>query len=191
MFNYKKIMMIVLAAGFSSAGVTANDGTITFRGTISDTTCDISGGDEANADQGADFTVTLPQVSTSALSKANQFAGDTRFHIALSGENCTNGKVANVIFERAQSNNIDTATGFLKNTVSADAVAGGARNVFIRILNNDKTPLNLALLNASHQPVTIADQKATFQYWAQYATVGGAASAGNVESDVVYSVTYQ
>lgn len=185
-------MMIILAAGFSASGATANDGTITFSGAITATTCDITGGDETNADQGSDFTVTLLRVSTSALNAANMYAGDTKFTIKLSGQDCTEGKIANVIFERAQSNNIDSTTGYLKNTIDSSSAAGGAGNVFIRILNKDKTLLNLSLANDNHQPATISsDNTASFEYWAQYATVTAAATAGNVESDVVYSVTYQ
>lgn len=168
-------------------GVTANDGTISFAGTISDATCDIIGGDENNPSQGTDFTVNLPPVSVTALSKAGQYAGDTRFFINLSGQNCPNGKVANVVFERAQSTNIDSVTGNLKN----HTVAGAAANVQVRILNKDKKPLNLNLQNADHQPITIANNTARFEYWGQYVSVNAAAKAGTVSTDVIYSVTYR
>lgn len=181
--------MVLIAAicGFSSSAVTANDGTITFEGTVSDATCTISGGDDANPNQGADFKVTLPNVSVTALAKDGQVAGDTPFYINLSGEKCPNGKVANVVFERAQSSNVDSATGYLKNT----AGTGAASKVFVRILNNDKTPLNLTEANTGHQSITIEENKAKFSYWGQYAAVGGAASAGLVTTNVVYSITYQ
>ncbi|MFC0141284.1 fimbrial protein [Erwinia mallotivora] len=187
--NFKKIVTITLIAGFSSSVASANDGTISFTGNISDATCIISGGDDTQLNQGADFTVTLPTVSITALNAANKYAGDTKFYINLSGNNCTDNKIANVIFERAQSTNIDSTTGFLKNTVATSG--GGAANVYIRILNKDASALNLSLQNTSHQPVTIKNNTASFQYWAQYASVGGAASAGKVASDLVYSVTYQ
>ncbi|MBV4368043.1 fimbrial protein [Erwinia phyllosphaerae] len=182
-----KYLLLAACVGFSSTAATANDGTITFEGKIEDATCEISGGDDIDPDQGANFTVTLPKVSVSALAKPGQFAGDTPFYINLSGENCPNGKVANVIFERAQSTNIDSATGYLKNTETT----GGARNVFVRILNHNKEGLNLTQANAQHQPVTIDSKKASFKYWGQYAAVGNAATAGTVKSDVIYSITYQ
>lgn len=185
--GYSKILLVAAVCGFSSSAVTANDGTISFEGTISDATCEISGGDDLNPNQSADFKVTLPKVSVTALAKDGQVAGDTPFYINLSGENCPNGKVANVIFERAQSANIDSATGYLKNTETT----GGAKNVYVRILNNNKTLLNLNQINSQHQPVTIGGNKAKFTYWGQYAAVGGAAAAGTVKTDVVYSVTYQ
>jgi len=185
--GYGKTLLIAAVCGFSSAAVTANDGTISFEGTISDATCEISGGDEANPSQGANFKVALPVVSVTALAKAGQVAGDTPFHINLSGEKCPNDKIANVVFERAQSTNIDAATGYLKNTETT----GGAGNVYVRILNKDKTVLALNQANASHQPVTISGNKARFSYWGQYAAVGNAATAGTVKTNVVYSITYQ
>lgn len=170
-----------------STSVTANDGTITFTGSISDATCEITGGDETNPAQGANFSVHLPPVSVTALSSSGKYAGDTRFFINLSGENCPNGKVANVVFERAQSSQIDSATGYLKN----HAQSGAANNVQVRILNHDKSPLNLNLVNAEHQPVTTAGHSAQFKYWGQYASVNGASSAGTVETEVIYSITYR
>lgn len=170
-----------------STGVTANDGTISFVGTISDATCDITGGDENQPNQGADFTVNLPPVSVTALSSAGKYAGDTRFFINLSGQNCPNNKVANVVFERAQSTNIDNTTGYLKN----HTISGAAENVQVRILNNDKKPLKLNEMNADHQAVTINQNTARFEYWGQYASVNGAAKAGTVSTDVIYSITYR
>lgn len=185
--NYGNLVLLAAIYGFSSAAATANDGTITFEGKIEDATCLISGGDETNQDQGPNFKVTLPKVSTTALAASGEFAGDTPFYINLSGENCPNGKIANVIFERAQSTNIDSATGYLKNTETT----GGAKNVFIRLLNSNKAPLNLNEANSSHQPITIAGNKAQFKYWGQYVAVSAAATAGTVKSDVIYSITYQ
>lgn len=185
--NYSaKIILLAMSLGFVSSGVTANDGTITFVGSITAATCDISGGDESNPNQGADFTVTLPNVSTTALAAPGLLAGDTPFYINLSGSQCENGRVANVIFERAQSTNIDAATGNLKN----HTVTGAAKNVQVRLLNQDKKVLNLNLANVSHQPVTIASHTAQFKYWGQYIATGGAAGGGTVNTDVVYSISY-
>ncbi len=186
--NYStRIILLAMSLGFVSSGVTANDGTITFSGSITAATCDISGGDESNPNQGADFTVTLPNVSTTALSAAGLLAGDTPFFINLSGSECANDRVANVVFERAQSTNIDAATGNLKN----HTVAGAAKNVQVRVLNHDKKVLNLNLANTSHQPVTITSNTAQFKYWGQYIATGGAAGGGTVNTDVIYSVAYR
>lgn len=181
-----KFFLLTISLGFISSGVTANDGTISFTGTISASTCDISGGDESTPNQGTDFIVTMPNVSTTALSSAGQVAGDTPFYINLSGSQCPNGIVSNVIFERAQSTNIDDKTGNLKN----HTVEGAAKNLQIRVLNHDKKPLNLNLDNNSHQPMTISENTAQFKYWGQYIATGGATEAGSVLTDVIYSITY-
>lgn len=190
-FNSKKRCLVISTTlglmSVVSTGVTANDGTITFTGSITDTTCEISGGDESNPSQGANFTVALPPVSASALASSGKFAGDTRFFINLSGQNCANNKIANVVFERAQSTNIDSETGYLKN----HGRAGAASNVQVRLLKKDKAPLDLNLPNKDHQPVTIKGNVARFEYWGQYASVNGPASSGTVETDVIYSITYR
>ena len=115
-----KLSKLAILAVLSTIGTAAaaEDGTITFQGTISDATCTITGGDAQGESTSPDFTVHLPSISTTALATDGQRAGDTPFHITLSGANCTNGKVASVFFELAQSTNIDATTGNLKNTVA-------------------------------------------------------------------------
>lgn len=188
MRNFYKTALFAVLMGAGSAAA-AEDGTITFTGTISDATCEITGGD-AGGDAGSpDFTVKLPSISTTALSKADMRAGDTPFYIKLSGANCTNGKVASVYFEQAQSTNIDTTTGNLKNTTPS--TSGGAKNVQIGLLDSDKAVMNLTTANNNAKTVTVSGNTARFDYWAQYVAVGGAATAGDVASDVVYSIQYK
>ncbi|CNL34613.1 fimbrial protein [Yersinia proxima] len=176
--------MLLLNSNLSAA----DDGTISFTGKISDVTCVVTGGTEdGSASQGGDFTVGLKEVSTSALTVAEEKAGDTKFYIKLSGSNCTDGKTANIIYERAQSTAIDPVTGRLKNMANS---SGAAKNVQIAILNHDKNPLNLNNGQISHQPQVITSNTARFDYWAQYVATDGAASAGDVETSVVYSVAY-
>nr|WP_260506242.1 fimbrial protein [Yersinia enterocolitica] len=178
------VTMLLLNSNLSAA----NDGTITFTGKISDVTCLVSGGTEDGAPSSSgDFTVALDQVSTSALATNNAVAGDKKFYISLKGQECASGKTANILYERAQSAAIDSVTGRLKNLVSDGSAA---QNVQIAILNHDKTALNLNNGHVSHQPKVIANNEARFDYWAQYVATGGAASAGNVQTSVVYSVAY-
>jgi major type 1 subunit fimbrin (pilin) len=195
MMRFKKnfSMKMTTIAGvitFSCWGVPsiagASDGTITFEGKIQAVTCVITGGtDTGSLSETADFTVNLPYVSTTALAKEGARAGDTKFVIQLSGAECADNKVANVIFESAQSN-VDTATGKLINSVTK--AQGGSENVQIAILNNDKKDLNLTN-SAKHQQVTIANNKALFEYWAQYYATN-IVTAGAVQSQALYSISY-
>ncbi|HIC1731242.1 fimbrial protein [Enterobacter kobei] len=187
----KKLSKLAILAVLSTIGTAAaaEDGTITFEGTISDATCTITGGDAQGESESPDFTVHLPSISTTALATDGQRAGDTPFHITLSGANCTNGKVASVFFELAQSTNIDATTGNLKNTVAK--ASGGAEKVQVGLLDSSKAKLNLNTANDSAKTVTVAGNTARFDYWAQYVATGGASTAGQVSTDVVYSIKYQ
>lgn len=177
-------MLCALGATMTSAA--ADDGRITFTGSIADTTCIVEGGGATvTANSGGNFTVGLPRVSASALATNGERAGDTPFFLKLSGTNCTNGKVARVYFEPAQSTNIDQATGNLKNTTGT----GRATKVQVGLLDGAKSVINL-FTGTPSQSATIAGNTAQFNYWAQYVATGGAATAGTVSTDVVYSIIY-
>jgi major type 1 subunit fimbrin (pilin) len=79
MNKYLKIGLFTILAGAGSAAA-AEDGTITFDGTISDATCIITGGDAQGESTSPDFTVHLPSVSTTALATAGQRAGHAILH---------------------------------------------------------------------------------------------------------------
>lgn len=178
--------VIAVSGGCMASIAMANDGTITFTGKIQSVTCEITGGTTPGSlEGGADFTIDLPNVSTSALKAPGDRAGDTRFYIQLSGADCTDGKIAAVVFEKAQST-IDASTGKLVNQIIKDN--GGSENVQIAILNKDKTDINLNN-SGSHQPVTIANNKVLFEYWAQYYATK-TATAGLVKSQALYSISY-
>ncbi len=162
----------------------AADGTITFNGTITDSVCLVTGGAGTNG-ASKDFTVTLPTVQTTTLDAAGDRAGDTYFEVKLSGANCTDGKVAKLWWETAQSPNIDVATGRLKNSTAA----GAANNVQVGLKNNVGADINL-FQNSNPSTVTIANHEGTLAYTAQYVATGGAAGAGSVTTSVVYSVAY-
>lgn len=175
------------AIGITSLSAAAADGKITFTGKISDVTCTIKGGD--NTDGGtSNFTVKLPSVSTTALATAGQSAGDTPFSVVVGGSGqtgCTNGKIAKMWFETSTPT-VDAAHGGrLKNTAS-----GGATNVLVALLNKAGATIDLSN-NAGGEgsKEEIADNTATLKYTAQYYATG-AATAGDVNTYVNYSVVY-
>lgn len=184
--NLRILALAATAALVSSPMAFAADGTITFTGNVVDTTCTISGGTAA----AADFTVTLPKVSASALDVAAKTAGDTPFTITLSG--CKAGTAAatggvHTLFEAG--GNVDTSTGRLKNTA-----ASGATNVQIGILNaSDRSAVKLGAPDASQnsRSATLSSGGASLNYIAQYVANGGPATAGSVTSSVTYSIVYE
>lgn len=170
----KNLSMITgLLATLLATGAQASDGTITFNGTITASTCTVS-----NASQ----SVQLPQVSASTLNGSGKTAGATQFAINVTG--CSAGVTsANTFFE--SSPNVNATGGRLKNTGTAGS------NVEIEILNATGTAVNLAATTGSQGIVSVpvtasaATQLFTARY---YAT--GIAAAGTVASTVTYSMVY-
>jgi len=185
----KTLLSAAMAAtlGFVAAGTaSAADGKISFKGTISDVTCTVTGG--AGTDAGVqNFTVTLPTVGKTALATSGSRAGDTLFSVIFGGAGqtgCTNGKVASLRFEAAQSP-VDAATGRLINSTGA----GSAAVVQVGLLNNSKQDINL-YSGANSPSATIAGNTATVNYWAQYYAPAAGVTAGSVDTYVMYSVVY-
>jgi len=174
----------------------AADGTITFNGEVTDTTCTVTGGGAATGS--GNITVTLPTVSASALPADGKTAGDTKFALVLGGgANCVNGKTAALWVETSATPALDTLTGALTNQAP-----GGAGNVQVRLLNPaNSMPINLAVnaavtngasvIAANNQPAaTISNNTATLNYIGQYLAKGGAATAGKVSTYLTYSMQY-
>ncbi|RUL78239.1 fimbrial protein [Dyella choica] len=169
------IASTILAASSAMAA----DGTITFTGKVLDNSCTIAGGGGGTAN----FAVNLPNVNKTALASAGAFAGATPFQIQLS--NCESTKVS-TLFEMGP--NVDVNTGDLKNTAPS-----GASNVQVRITNgDDDSPINIAQASQGSHKVDIdsTSKKAILKYYAKYIATG-AASAGNVDTTVMYSMIYE
>jgi major type 1 subunit fimbrin (pilin) len=183
----KKILLsAALAAVFGVVALapqaaTATDGTITFAGKISSSTCTI--GSSGTPSTGGSFTVTLPTVSTGALgTSSGTVAGTTPFSINLS--NCTsalNGGSVKAYFEPGSTIN----TNGRLNT----AVAG----VDLQVLNSGQTGINLST-QAGTTSATVTGGSATLAYYVQYYNNGangtGAVGSGTVGSSVNYSIVY-
>ncbi len=185
-----KILATSLLLAAMSPAAFASDGTITFTGLITGQTCSISG----NGRPAGDFTVVLPNVSTSTLNTGGNTAGRAPFNIQLTGCTPNAGNVA-VYFEPGA--NVDLATGRLKNSTVAVPAAGtnpgvkAAGNVQIGLLNSDMTNISVGAAVATQNPqrVALASGAATLQYYAQYVATG-TATPGIITSSVTYSIVY-
>jgi major type 1 subunit fimbrin (pilin) len=173
------------AAAVASTGAQASDGTITFTGAVSDTTCSING----LATGAVNKSVTLPTVSTRTLGSSGSTAGTsaaTDLTFALTG--CTGGAKAIAHFENGPT--IDQSNGYLKNqSVATDAAA----NVQVRLLNASLLPINVvtnANNDVSTDGVDIVANAANLKYFAEYYATG-AATAGPVSTSVQYTMQYQ
>ncbi|MEM5385084.1 fimbrial protein [Paraburkholderia phymatum] len=178
----KLFTALIVAAGAmgSQFAHAAPDGTITFNGAITSTTCLINGG---TAPQ--NFTVTMPTVSTTTLASVDQTSGRTGFRIALS--NCTGTGNVHTFFEASPT--VDLGTGRLIN-------AGTAANVQVELLNQDASVITVGASDGigaglqNSKSVPIVSGAANLDYYSQYHATVGAAGAGSVSATVTYDISY-
>ncbi|WP_199181049.1 fimbrial protein [Chromobacterium alticapitis] len=170
----KLVLALCVGLGTSSAAFAA-DGVINITGQINGSTCQVNG--TANGTL-ATVNVTLPTVSKSALATKGATAGTTPFVLNLT--QCT-GASAKTLFELGST--VDQTTGNLINQTT-----GGASNVQVGLLNSSFQPINITN-NTNSQTVSISNNVATLNYYAQYVATG-AATAGAVNTSVMFSMQY-
>jgi major type 1 subunit fimbrin (pilin) len=174
--------LVATVVGLTAAGAHAQgDGTITFNGALTATTCTING----NGTSSKDFTVTLPTVSTSTLTAAGQTAGRVSYSVQLTGcTPVTASSKASVFYEAGAT--VDAATGLLR------VDAGGAQNVALQLMNEDGSPIKAGypLETQNSKYANLSSGAATLYYAVQY-YAQGATTAGAANSSVVYSIDYQ
>ncbi|WPU21968.1 fimbrial protein [Cedecea neteri] len=162
----------------------ASTGTITFNGSITDATCDVS-----VDGTGADATVQLPVVAASELASAGQTTGRTNFTLGLSNCNLGEGDSASVAAFFQPGTTVDSATGRLIQTDAA-----GAENVSLQL--RDGTNDSVIFAGDSSQMTTAAFKNVEagkdikLPYSAEY-YAEGKATAGAVASSVVYNLQYK
>jgi major type 1 subunit fimbrin (pilin) len=192
----------MLAAGIATAlalpqAGEASDGTITFTGAVTASTCTLSVDGGANA---GTATVTLPTVDTAALtgSAPHTTAAGTFFSIGVSGcvaqTDIGNPAAApthvQIYFEAGPT--VDQATGGLINTTGA-----GYSNVEVKLYNaSGSTVVGTQIMpgTGTNQPTSLLlSAGGTQWFYAGYATSGAGAAgatAGAVNTTVTYSLIY-
>ncbi|AXF21794.1 fimbrial protein [Burkholderia pyrrocinia] len=177
-FSSIAALTVAMAAALPAVSHAA-DGQITINGKIGSQTCTINGNDSG----GTNFTVQLPKVATSSLAVGGSTAGRTPFNIALT--NCTPNS-GNVYTHFEPGTTVNSTTGQLVNA------QGTAKNVEVGVLNgNDHSQIGIGKAAENSTAVALSNGAATLPYQAQYVAMGGAASAGTVNTSVLYSIMYQ
>jgi len=181
--KFKKSGMLIAMAFAAGAAVLpsasfAADGTITFTGSVTPSTCVISGNGG-----GQNFNVALQPVSAKSFQADGDFAMRTPFNIALSNCSPDSGSIS-LYFEPSAS--VDTTTGQLKN------VNGTATNVEIGLLNADYSAIKLGAASGAQnsQTATLSSGAATLNYYAQYVRQGGVPTTGSVSTSTMYTIVY-
>ncbi len=170
----------------------ASDGTITFTGAVTGSSCTIN----VNGSGAADATVALPTVDTAALTNtgARTTAGGTFFNIVLSScagvdDYGAGAAPTNVQIYFEAGPNVDENTGGLIN------LAPSGSNVEVRLYNASQGTVvgtQITPGKATVQaPVQTIAGAGTQWFYAAYSTHrNGAATAGAVSTSVTYSLIY-
>lgn len=178
----KKIILtslVALAMG-STVAVAAPAGTITINGKLTAATCKVTVNDSATGDA----TVTLPTLPITQLAEAGETAGATNFVMKLSGCTPESGNVR-AFFEAGA--NVDAATGRLNNALTTSQ----ANNVQVQLRNDKDVVLEAGNTSQRNNAATaLTAGAAVLTYNARYYATG-AATAGDLQSSVTYSIDYE
>lgn len=175
--NMKKTLLassLITIIALPISAVMAADGTITFTGEISNTTCNVSvnGGNSSTL-------IKFDPISVSALSKGGEVANEKPVTLTLT--NCENPtENVRALF---QSDLTDSSTGNLKNR-------GTAENVQVQLLDSNHKEIRLGDTSQSSGPsFKIVNEMATLNYFARYYATAKA-KGGDVDTLVNYSLSY-
>ncbi len=171
----------VLALG-AATSAQAQTGLITFNGEVTAVTCEVTfpgaGGTADNP------VVTLPKVAATSLTAAGQTAGKTPVTLQV-GSAATPCTAATVALELNPSRNAQVnAAGRLLNTLTVD----NATNVTVGLRDGNDQAINLATPWSSARIAPVAGI-VSIPFAAEY-NAEGAATAGQVSSNVQYTIDY-
>ncbi|EGK0962752.1 fimbrial protein [Salmonella enterica] len=172
------------AAGTPPTAGPFGEGKITFTGTITNSPCDIAAGDDA-------ITVPFGQVSYRKLNAADAKTDSKPFTIHL--QNCA--------FDPNDTSIAGSAGKMSKVTVSFSGAgdtthkaytnAGSAHNVGVQLLKSDNTTIiepNTPMADADAQQLLAGNNELNF--FARIVTLGSAATPGDINASVTYTLKY-
>jgi major type 1 subunit fimbrin (pilin) len=183
----KIALATALVLGLGTAGsASAETGLITFTGSVTDSTCAVSGG--TGTDGGTtNFIVDLAAADAADLATAGSTAQRKDFQIIFSNGNggaCAAALTSVDFSYSASSPNVNT-NGRLRNILTAAQQA--ATNVDLQILDGT-TPVDLT--QGTVKNITLSTTgPTTTTYGVQYFATG-AATVGGVRSNVIYNAVY-
>jgi len=178
--KHKILTAVVLASTALGAQVaSASDGTITFNGALSASTCSINGGNP-------NLTVAMPNVSSTSFGSVGATSGRTAFALNLTGCTQTTGNV-HAYFDTSALVNV--TSGNLLNRSDA----GNAKGIEMALRNaSDGTKIVMGVPDASQgsKPVALVAGAGSMNYWIEYVRMGDV-TPGPVASEVLYEIVYQ
>ncbi|MFE0502566.1 fimbrial protein [Lysobacter soli] len=180
--------LVAVVAAVAMPSAFAATGKITINGVLRAGTCTVTPTSGASG-SAADMVVTLPGTPAGALSAADSFAETTPFKVLVGGgaSDTCNDQVTHLNFENT-SGSLINADGYLDNSAT-----GTATKVGVRLLNGDThATINLANPSDTNNPVAtpVSGTPGVLNYQAQYYSKTGGATAGTVNTYVMYTVSY-
>ncbi|UAK22237.1 type 1 fimbrial protein [Kluyvera sp. CRP] len=183
-----KKTLIAAAIVFSGAAMAAEStgvagGTITFNGSVSDTTCDVT------TNNGSDFTVNLAPITLTDVTSSTGIVTANSKNFTMNLKNCSaadaDTQTLKITFT---SSNLSDDGKYLKNYS-----ANGAEGVGIALTSDGSTAVPFE--TAFNTGLTSADASSadgvTLTMHANYYNFGGtAATTGKVVTDATYSFSY-
>lgn len=164
--------------GAQAYAATPQTGVVNITGKVTETSCVLG-------TSAASVNVTLPPVDKDLLSAAQSSTGRGGFSLSVTG--CSNGVKVSAAF--VPNNHVD-AHGNLKNS----AATGPASNVQVQVLDKDHKVININTDDATKQlerAVDVSGGAANLQYYLQYYSQAGGASAGAVAATANFQLTYE
>lgn len=185
MFKKALVAAAIMVSGsaFAAESTGVAGGTITFNGSVSDTTCDVT------TNNGSDFTVNLSPVTVTDMGTTTGIkqAGKKDFTMQL--KNCsaatTGTETLKVTFT---SSNLSDDSKYLKNYSD-----GGAEGVGIALTTDGTTAVDFdtAFDTALTSDLVAATDGVSLTMYANYYNYGGATvTTGKVVTDATYSFSY-
>ncbi|MEB5981527.1 fimbrial protein [Enterobacter vonholyi] len=160
--------------------------TVTFQGEVTEQTCTVDINGTTNA------VVLLPTVSIKdfgATLAASQTAGLTPFKVTVSG--CTAGSSNTALKTNFLGYNVDTTYGVLGNTLTG---ANAATGFGIQLLNGGTSGSTAIALNGVTSVTGLVlpagENTASYEFGAQYFSLGSAGTPGKITSVAEYSISY-
>ncbi|AEW72317.1 MULTISPECIES: fimbrial protein [Enterobacter] len=185
MFNKTLIAAAIMFSGAAMAAESTGvaGGTITFNGSVSDTTCDVT------TNNGSDFTVNLSPITLTDMGKTAGIVTANEKDFTMSLKNCTAAdegtKTLKITFT---SSNLSDDGKYLKNYSE-----GGAEGVGITLTSDGKTavPFDTAFNTGLTSDDVSSTDGITLTMHANYYNFGGASvTTGKVVTDATYSFSY-
>lgn len=167
----------------------AADGSITFNGTITASTCVVAGAAQTGQSHSTAATIKLPSLPASAFEGGNVIAGTTNFDILLTNCSATGG-MQNVHAQFSTPDVVDN--GVIVAGTNGGGTAAGNVGVILQTENGTPIDVNGGPVGdpGTVLPSTIGD--VTMKYQVSYSVVntGSPVTAGVVYNTINYEIIY-